>query len=414
MVEGLTSSAADQGSVAGIAIDPDQLRDRRSHTALRVRLIEPARQHAAETRPDARNPGDTSGEAIPVPIPNTEVKLSSAEDTERAAFRENRSSPGFLRFRGFPELHGQRLTTGTRRGASAVRYPRLVSLSIEPAQPTEAPPGDAAAWSLATDPAFEASSAALATRRLCPYLEIVGGNWRSSTPDRDHRCGAVTPVALLSLEKQRRLCLTERHTSCSTYLAARGLDAAADNDPPSYVAVGPGRPVSPEAVTRWAIVRTSPVVLDHSRVPAVGSMARSRLLRQLGLAVLLVAAFAAIVLGRLSAPSAPGLVGALPSSSPTAPLAAGPVASPSFTPEATPPPASPSPTATRMPKPTQSPSPSPSTAPGTDSYTVHSGDTLYAIAIRFNTSVGAIKRLNHLTSNTLHVGQILKIPQASA
>ena len=47
-----------------------------------------------------QDPGDASGEAIPVPIPNTEVKLSSAEDTERAAFRENRSSPGFLRFRG--------------------------------------------------------------------------------------------------------------------------------------------------------------------------------------------------------------------------------------------------------------------------------------------------------------------------
>ena len=46
----------------------------------------------------AGNPGDSGGEATPVPIPNTEVKLSSAEDTERAAFRENRSSPGFLRF----------------------------------------------------------------------------------------------------------------------------------------------------------------------------------------------------------------------------------------------------------------------------------------------------------------------------
>ena len=55
---------------------------------------------AAEQHPDATNPGDTGGEAIPVPIPNTEVKLSSAEDTERAAFRENRSSPGFLRFQG--------------------------------------------------------------------------------------------------------------------------------------------------------------------------------------------------------------------------------------------------------------------------------------------------------------------------
>src|SRR5215218_1615753 len=49
-----------------------------------------------------QDPGDTSGEAIPVPIPNTEVKLSRAEDTERAAFRENRSSPGSCAFRRSP------------------------------------------------------------------------------------------------------------------------------------------------------------------------------------------------------------------------------------------------------------------------------------------------------------------------
>ena len=55
---------------------------------------------AAVTYQMQTDPGDSSGEATPVPIPNTEVKLSSAEDTERAAFRENRSSPGFLRFRG--------------------------------------------------------------------------------------------------------------------------------------------------------------------------------------------------------------------------------------------------------------------------------------------------------------------------
>ena len=46
------------------------------------------------TRTNARDPGDSSGEAIPVPIPNTEVKLSSAEDTQGVAPRENRSSPG--------------------------------------------------------------------------------------------------------------------------------------------------------------------------------------------------------------------------------------------------------------------------------------------------------------------------------
>ncbi len=60
------------------------------------RAAEPLPKHV----PHAGNPGDSSGEATPVPIPNTEVKLSSAEDTERAAFRENRPSPGFLRFRG--------------------------------------------------------------------------------------------------------------------------------------------------------------------------------------------------------------------------------------------------------------------------------------------------------------------------
>src|SRR5665647_1229082 len=59
------------------------------------------RARPVETRPDARNPGDSSGEATPVPIPNTEVKLSSAEDTERAAFRENRSSPGLLLLRAY-------------------------------------------------------------------------------------------------------------------------------------------------------------------------------------------------------------------------------------------------------------------------------------------------------------------------
>ena len=43
------------------------------------------------------------------------------------------------------------------------------------------------------------------------------------------------------------------------------------------------------------------------------------------------------------------------------------------------------------------------------SYTVVSGDTLYSIAKRFNTSIGEIKFLNNLTSNTLSIGQVLKI-----
>jgi len=43
-------------------------------------------------------------------------------------------------------------------------------------------------------------------------------------------------------------------------------------------------------------------------------------------------------------------------------------------------------------------------------YIVKSGDTLYSIARQFNTTVDSIKILNNLTTNTLRVGQTLRIP----
>ena len=46
-------------------------------------------------------------------------------------------------------------------------------------------------------------------------------------------------------------------------------------------------------------------------------------------------------------------------------------------------------------------------------YTVSSGDSLYSIARRFNTTVDDIKKLNNLTSNNLSIGQVLKIPNSS-
>ena len=42
---------------------------------------------------DKQESGGNSGEDPPVPIPNTEVKLSSAEDTWRATARENMTLP---------------------------------------------------------------------------------------------------------------------------------------------------------------------------------------------------------------------------------------------------------------------------------------------------------------------------------
>ncbi len=42
--------------------------------------------------------------------------------------------------------------------------------------------------------------------------------------------------------------------------------------------------------------------------------------------------------------------------------------------------------------------------------TVNKGDTLYSIAKKYNTIVDELKKLNNLTSNTLSIGQTLKIP----
>ncbi len=44
-------------------------------------------------------------------------------------------------------------------------------------------------------------------------------------------------------------------------------------------------------------------------------------------------------------------------------------------------------------------------------YTVKSGDNLYSIAKKYNTSVDEIKKLNYLTNNNLYVGQVLRIPE---
>ena len=46
----------------------------------------------------------------------------------------------------------------------------------------------------------------------------------------------------------------------------------------------------------------------------------------------------------------------------------------------------------------------------TINYTVQRGDTLYKIANRFNTTVYDIMKLNNLSSNLLSIGEILLIP----
>lgn len=53
------------------------------------------------------------------------------------------------------------------------------------------------------------------------------------------------------------------------------------------------------------------------------------------------------------------------------------------------------------------------TPPNYLTYTVIAGDTLWALARRFNTTVNAIKSLNNLTSDQLSIGQQLKIPSGT-
>jgi LysM repeat protein len=68
--------------------------------------------------------------------------------------------------------------------------------------------------------------------------------------------------------------------------------------------------------------------------------------------------------------------------------------------------------AAAAPVPTTPPQPTPTTRPGQKEYVIQSGDTLFAIAQRNNTTVDALVAANNLRSRdvTLNVGQKLIIP----
>ena len=66
--------------------------------------------------------------------------------------------------------------------------------------------------------------------------------------------------------------------------------------------------------------------------------------------------------------------------------------------------------------PTNATTPAPSPAPTseqTTTYIVKAGDSLWGISKQFNTTVNAMKQTNQLTSDSLAIGQILKIPNTA-
>jgi nucleoid-associated protein YgaU len=258
-------------------------------------------------------------------------------------------------------------------------------------------------------PGFAASATTPDMGAVCPYLLAAGGEWRSASASRDHRCHAVAPPAILTTEKQRRLCLVAEHTGCSTYRAATAVLEEAQ---------------SPAATPRpfhRPVTKTAPLVLDRGRiaisVPGLPSLSE-RGIGQGGLVAVMAVAFGALVVARMG-DAGPGLVpggaGSEATPRPTivatdAPATADPVPERTLVPtevEATPVPTAESTPDTQA---TQQPTAKPtSDAPAT--YTVKSGDTLSGIASVYGITWQELAKLNGIDDpRRLRVGQELQLP----
>jgi LysM repeat protein len=297
-------------------------------------------------------PGDASGEAPPVPIPNTEVKLSSAEDTRGATSWENRSSPGYFTLQASP-VH--------RAGPCYARH----------------------------------------VDRVCPLLGLASDRRVAvDGVDNAHRCHADLAPMALERQQQAQLCLTPSHERCERYLAhlarhGRGSGRTALGDG----LVSTRMLLAPEPAWRGIAGRAGRA--PRGPLVAVGVVALGVGLGGVGLA-------SALIDGRVE------LAGSTesPSPVPSEPATASPTPriSPSPRPTASPSPSpSPSPTATPTAAPTPTPGPTP--PPAQQTYTVVEGDTLALIAERFGTSVEALQAANGIEDpDEIIIGQVLVIP----
>ena len=238
-----------------------------------------------------------------------------------------------------------------------------------------------------------------ATPTGCPFLLAEPGGWRLDLPSRDHRCAAFVPSAPLSPEKQTRLCLTTDHTACPTYLASLAARTARTGS------------LSGDRATRWGLARTTTVIedaggmrtrvlgaaLDRRRWPAIPAV-----LLVGTLATLAVSGFGANLSGAPSGTATPAPSQPLPTGPPATVVPS--TAAPTIVPTT-------APTVVPSEPPTPAPTPRPTRASEFRIYQVKPGDTLSAIAARFDTTVSAIVNANDLgNANQLKVGQRLRIP----
>jgi LysM repeat protein len=292
---------------------------------------------------------------------------------------------------------------------------------VEPASGTAGTTGPTVPPPAAGPPSVAAPALATVGERpgngICPYLRVPGSAWRAVDPRREHRCTAVEPPISLTPEKQQRLCLVGDHVACPLFQDARDRRAAVLTEAglsDEAIAARRSRP----------LVRTAPLVLEgRSPGSAGGSLIASRVV-QATIGLLALAAIAAFVGARLI-----GGGSGVPAATPSATIAVvgpGPVETPAVAETAIPSGSLPSPELTSAPE-TPSPTSPPDTAPpnGTPTaeptagstavasrtYKVKKGDTLFAIAQRFDTTVAAIIKLNKIKDPALiHAGLVLKIP----
>ena len=226
--------------------------------------------------------------------------------------------------------------------------------------------------------------------RICPYLALADdGRTVADGYDPEHRCHALTPPAPLERARQVQLCLTEAHTRCERFSAARTAWLAASSGLPRVAPdVDFGR-------TRL-ILEPEPAWRTLTAAPRPGLGRRAILLAAVGAAIVVLLGLGGVF----------GILGGAPAASPT----------PSPTPSAT---ATPSPTPSLAPSAIESvaatgtaaPTATPTPAPTRRTYVVQLGDTLTTIAAKFGTTAAAIAAANGITLDTIiNVGQVLIIP----